>query len=723
MGRARQLQTTKLKYTDTKGRLCVLGMCQDITDLVRIRNEQAMTKEAYESAVDTGIMYNRIAQTLARDYTEMYYVNTDSEEFTEYGRSEESGALSEVRHGWHFFSDCKAEMSSSVFPEDKDAFLTALNRKKLMKALNSRDTFVLTYRRLKEDRPVYVRMKISRMENDEHYIIIVFMDVDAEMREAMTKNEALSEALSSAEAANRSRTSFLAGMSHEIRTPINAIIGLDSLALKNSGLDSKTKDYLEKIGDSAGHLLSIINDILNLSRIESGREILHKSKFSLTAMLEQITAQVMPQCAEKGLAFETDISDQLDEHYLGDDIKLKDVLNNILSNAVKFTEAPGKVTLTAEKTAEFENQATLRFTIKDTGIDMDKEYIPKTFDAFPPENGGSRTKPGSSGLGLAVTKRIVEMMNGSVTVESEKGKGTEFTVMITLQKGGRNDSERLDEIDTSALYILVVDDNPIEAEHAKTVLEEAGIRADYCTDGQEALRRLEVGHARKHPYNIVLTDWNMPGMNGSETSAEILRLYGKETVVAAMTAYSWNDIRDEAQSVGVFDCVEKPLFAASIMESLKRIARMSGMAVFKEKNKARLEGRRILLAEDMELNAEILTDMLEMENIKIDHAENGKIAVELFEKSTPGIYSAILMDVRMPIMDGLEAAKAIRALNRKDAKRIPIIALTANAFDEDVQLSMQAGMNAHLNKPVEADRLIRVLGELIYEAEESIEVS
>ncbi|SDB58739.1 Signal transduction histidine kinase [Ruminococcaceae bacterium FB2012] len=719
MGRPRQLQTTKLKYTDTKGRPCVLGMCQDITDLVSIRNEQAMTKEAYESAVNTGLMYNRIAQTLARDYTEMFYVNTDSEEFTEYRRSEESGTLSEVRHGWHFFSDCRTEMSESVFPDDKEAFLTALNRKKLMKALSSKDNLVLNYRRLTEGEPVYVSMKISRMEDDESFIIIGFTNVDAEIREAIAKNEALSIALSSAEAASKSRNTFLSGMSHELRTPINAIIGLDTLALRNSKLDSKTREHLEKIGDSARHLLSIINDILNMIQMETGHDVLRKSEFSLAALLEQVTAQVKKQCSEKGLTFESVISEQPGDLYFGDDVKLKKVLNNILSNAVKFTDAPGSVTLTAEKTAEFEDRATVRFRIKDTGIGIDKEYLPRIFDAFSQDEGRSRTKNGSSGLGLAITKRIVEMMNGSVSVESEKGKGTEFTVMITLRKADSSDVS-FGRLDTDALYILVVDDNPIEAEHAKTVLEEAGIRTDFCTDGKEALRKMEIQHLRKHPYNIVLMDWNMPGMNGMETSEEIIRLYANESIVAAMTAYSWNDIREEANSVGVFDYVEKPLFAASIIDDLERIARRSGMAIFKEKNRARLEGRRILLAEDMELNAEILMDMLEMENIKADHAENGKIAVELFEKSTAGIYSAILMDVRMPVMDGLEAAKAIRAMDREDAGRIPIIALTANAFDEDVQLSMQAGMNAHLSKPVEAERLIKILGELIYESEQKI---
>lgn len=240
-GRPRQLQTTKIKYRDITGRLCVLGFCIDITELRSIQHEQAMTSEAYESAVQTGLMYTHIAQTLARDYTEMFYVNTDTEEFTEYRRGEDGGTLSEIRHGWHFFSDCKTELSESVYPDDKDAFLSALNRKKLMNALSKKDTFVMTCRRMIKDRACYVSMKISRMENDEKYIIIGFTDVDAEMREAIAKNEALSEALNSAEKATKSKTAFLLGMSHEIRTPINAIIGLDTLALKNSSLGEDTR--------------------------------------------------------------------------------------------------------------------------------------------------------------------------------------------------------------------------------------------------------------------------------------------------------------------------------------------------------------------------------------------------------------------------------------------------------------------------------------------------
>ncbi len=716
-GSRRQLQTTKLKYTDASGRLCVLGMCRDVTDLVRVQHENAMTKEAYENAVSSGVMYTHIAQTLARDYTDMFYVNTDTEEFIEYHRGNEGNALSEMRRGWHFFSDCRTELAESIYPEDREAFLQAMSRRTLMQALSHKDTFIMTYRQTGEKGPSYVSMKVSRMEDDEHFIIVGMTNVDAEMRDAMAKSEALAAALASAEEANKAKTTFLSNMSHEIRTPMNAIIGLDTLALKKEGLDGETRNYLEKIGGSAKHLLALINDILDMSRIESGRVVLRREVFSFSNMLEQINTMVMSQCDDKGLTYEFRVLNQVDDSYIGDDMKLKEVLINILSNAIKFTEAPGNITLTVEKTAAFEDQSTLRFRIRDTGIGMDKEFIPKIFDAFTQEDSSYKTKYGSTGLGMAITKRIVEMMNGSIAVESEKGVGTEFAVTVTLRNCDPSDAKHDDAIDPTTLHVLVVDDDPIEAEHARTVLDEVGIRADTCNSGQEALRMIEVQHTKHKPYNLVLMDWNMPGMNGLEASAEIRKLFDNESTVVVLTAYNWDDIQEEAHRVGVDSFLAKPLFADNVIEEFERIARRNNMSLFKEKNRTDLTGRRILLAEDMEINAEIMMDTLEMESIKADHAENGRVAVEMFAKSRPGDYAAILMDVRMPEMDGLEATAAIRAMAREDAKRIPIIALTANAFDEDVQRSLQAGMNAHLSKPVEPEQLIQILGELIYEAE------
>ena len=711
-----QFQTTKLKFIDSTGRVCLLGMCQDVTAMVRVQHESAMTKEAYESVLSASMMYTNIAQTLARDYTDMYYVNLDSEEFIEYHRGDESSALSEMRRGWHFFTDCVAELNECVYPDDQHAFRKALKRRALMQALDRKDTFMMTYRQAGNDGPIYVSMKISRMEDDDHFIIVGISNVDAEMRDAMAKSEALSEALVSAEEANKAKTSFLSSMSHEIRTPMNAIIGLDALALKDETLSPQTRDYLTKIGGSARHLLNLINDILDMSRIESGRMVLRRGVFSFSAMLEQINSMVMSQCADKGLAYECRVLSHVDASYIGDDMKLKEVLINILSNAIKFTEAPGSVTLTVERTMVFEDQSTLCFCIRDTGIGMDQAFLPKIFDTFSQEDDSRKTRYGSTGLGMAITKSIVEMMNGSISVESEKGVGTVFSVTVTLKNCDSSSDDREHGVDPGSFHVLVVDDDRIAAEHARTVLEDVGIRADICTSGEEALRMMEVQHHKQRPYNLVLMDWNMPGMNGLEASAEIRKQYDSETTVVVLTAYNWDDIQEEAERVGVENFLTKPLFATHILEQFEQIARRNNMPMLRQKRRADLAGCRVLLAEDMEINAEIMIDILEMEGIETDHAGNGRIAVDMFESSAVGTYAAILMDVRMPEMDGLEAAGAIRAMGREDAKRIPIIALTANAFDEDVQRSLQAGMNAHLTKPVEPNVLYQVLGELIYEA-------
>ena len=530
------------------------------------------------------------------------------------------------------------------------------------------------------------------------------------------RDQALSEALEAAVKANEAKTAFLSSMSHEIRTPMNAIIGLDSLALKKDNLDAETRGYLEKIGESARHLLGLINDILDMSRIESGRLILRKEDFSFRAMLEQINVMVMTQCSDKGLKYECKVIGGVSDYYIGDDMKLKQVLINILSNAIKFTDAPGTVFLTVERTAVFEDQSTIRFVIKDTGIGMDEEFLPKVFDTFAQEDSSRNNKYGSTGLGMAISKNIVEIMNGSISVKSEKGVGTEFTVIVTL-KNSEHDSVQGNFINLNDMRVLVVDDEEIAAEHARLVLDEAGIQADTCLSGDEALKMLEIRHTKQEPYNLVLLDWKMPDMDGIEVAKKIRALYSRETTIIILTSFNWDEILDEALHIGVDGFLAKPLFASNVIGEFERIARKNNMSIFREKQRADLTGRHILLAEDVLINAEIMKEVIKAKGAIIEHAENGRIALEMFDKSEPYHYSAVLMDVRMPEMDGLEAASRIRGLEREDAKNVPIIAMTANAFDEDVQRSLQVGMNAHLSKPVEPERLYVTLEELVWEAE------
>ena len=534
------------------------------------------------------------------------------------------------------------------------------------------------------------------------------------------QSRVLSDALTAAEEANKAKTAFLSNMSHEIRTPMNAIIGLDNIALNDPETPEKTKEYLEKIGASAEHLLDLINDILDMSRIESGRLTLKNEEFSFRKLLEAINTMFSGQCHEKGLEYNCHINGQVDDCYIGDNMKLRQVLINILGNAVKFTPEGGSVSLLVEPKARYEGQTTLEFRISDTGIGMSKEFLPHIFDTFAQEDSSTTNKYGSSGLGLAITKTIVEMMNGAIQVESEKGKGSVFTVTVTLMNSDRTDfCEDSDEIRPQEMCVLIIDDDPIACEHARLVLEKAGIASEIAHSGPEALEMVKLRHARREPYNLILVDWQMPEMDGVETARQIREIIGSESAIIILTAYRWDDVLEEAVQAGVDSFLPKPLFAAAVMEEFRAVLHRKNVSLRSAGNRADLTGRRILLAEDMEINAEIMTMVLQMREMEVDLAENGRIAVEAFASHPAGTYDAILMDMRMPEMDGLEATRTIRAMDREDAKRIPIIALTANAFDEDVQRSMQAGLNAHLSKPVQPEVLYETLESLIG-AEEAV---
>ncbi len=542
----------------------------------------------------------------------------------------------------------------------------------------------------------------------------IFVDITREKQMEKTlaeQQETLKTALAQAEEANAAKTSFLSSMSHEIRTPMNAIIGLDTLALQDPDLSDHTRERLEKIAGSARHLLSLINGILDMSRIESGRMTLRNEEFSLQEVLEQVNTMINGQCQEKGLSYDCRIVGRVDSYYIGDDMKLKQIILNILGNAVKFTPPGGSVTFIVEPVGSFEDKATMRLIMKDTGIGMDKDFLPKVFEAFSQEDADKANKYGSTGLGMAITKNLVEMMNGNISVESEKGVGTTFTVTVTLRISDKKTHESL-EMRPQDLHVLIIDDDPIACEHARLVLEEVGIVSDSCLSGVEAMKMLDLAHGRMEAYNLILVDLKMPEQDRVEVTRRIREKYNDESTIIILTAYSWDNIMEEAINAGVDSFIAKPLFASSVLDEFRQ-AMQRRLATHSDIHKAELAGRRVLLAEDMEINAEIMMAILSLREMAADHAENGRIAVDMFAQSAQGTYAAVLMDVRMPVMNGLEAAKAIRALDRPDAKTVPIIALTANAFDEDVQRSLQAGMNAHLTKPVESEHLFETLEQLI----------
>lgn len=581
-------------------------------------------------------------------------------------------------------------------------------------------TYDVEYRLLTKNRGYRwyraVGKPIRRPDGSPITYIGVFIDITGQkemMQELAQQRESLSVALEEANQANKAKTAFLSNMSHEIRTPMNAIIGLDRIALNDPGISETTREHLEKIGLSAQHLLSIINDILDMSRIESGRMTVKNEEFSFAKALAQVNTIISDQCREKGIEYECRVKGTVDDYYIGDEMKLQQVLINILGNAVKFTPSGGTVTLVVETIARFNKRSTLRFIISDTGIGMSREFLPKLFDAFSQEDSSSTSRFGSTGLGMAITRNIIELMNGTISVESEKQKGTTFTVTVTLAESDRKsiDEEKTD-LQPHEMCVLVIDDDPIACEHAQLVLGQVGVECEKALSGAEGLRMVKVRHARREPYNLILVDWRMPDMDGMETTRQIRAAVGTETPVIILTSYNWDEIEDEAKAAGVDTFVAKPLFAGTVLDEFREAFKRKNPKL--ERETADLRSRRVLLAEDVTVNAEIMIMVLSMREMQVDHAENGRIAVEMFEGHEEGYYDAVLMDLRMPEMDGLEATRRIRAMNRRDAKSIPIIALTANAFDEDVQQSMQAGLNAHLSKPVEPDILFETLEELLH---------
>ncbi|MBR3327033.1 MAG: response regulator [Atopobiaceae bacterium] len=731
-GETRNLQTTKLKFSDATGRLCILGMCVDVTQMTRMREAEVHQHEMEELlALQSKLLeeqaqkeqQDRMITALASDYRSVYHVDLDNDDAVCYRADPTDSQQTEQGVHFPYLERFTWYANHSVEESYREGFLAFIEPDNVRQALAS--NLIISYRYLahRNGMEYYEMIRMAGVrhaeDRDDHIVHAVglgFTIIDADMRETLARNQALAEALAAAEEANKAKTAFLSNMSHEIRTPMNAIIGLDSLALRNKELPEEAREYLEKIGGSAQHLLGLINDILDMSRIESGRLLLRKEDFSFAAMLEQINTMVMSQCSEKGLEYECRIIGGVSDYYIGDDMKLKQVLINILSNAIKFTDAPGSISLTVERTAVFKNHSTITFEVSDTGIGMDESFIPKIFDTFTQEDGSRSSKYGSTGLGMAIAKSIVELMNGTIRVTSKKGVGSTFTVTVTLNNSDHQGAST-SFIQPKDMRILVVDDEELAAEHARIVLDEAGISADTCYSGQEALRLLELRHTKHEPYNLVLLDWKMPNMDGLEVAREIRKRYNKETTVIILTSFNWDEIMDEALHVGVDSFLAKPLFAANVIDEFERIARRNNMTLSKVREQADLHGRHLLLAEDILINAEIVTELLHLKGIEVTHALNGSIAVETFRESAPGTYDAILMDVQMPEMNGLEATTAIRALDRPDAKTIPIIAMTANAFDEDVQRSLQVGMNAHLSKPVEPDHLYATLGELIWETD------
>ncbi len=548
-------------------------------------------------------------------------------------------------------------------------------------------------------------------------IVLGLRSVDEEIRSEMEKKALLEDALSQANRASKAKSVFLSNMSHDIRTPMNAIIGFTTLAITHIDHREQVEMYLKKIMTSGNHLLSLINDILDMSRIESGKMHLEEKPCSLPDILHNLRSIIQADVHSKQLELYMDAMDVQNEDIYCDGLRLNQVLLNLLSNAVKYTGAGGKVAIKVVEIAGAPaGYANFEFRIMDTGIGMSEEFVSHIFEPFERERNSTISGIQGTGLGMSITKNIVDLMNGSIEVKSKQGVGTECIVSFTFRLyAGKKEPQTIPEL--KGLRALVVDDDFNTCDSVTSMLQQIGLRAEWTLSGKEAVLRTRQAVMRSDNYFVYVIDWLLPDMNGVEVARRVRQEVGKEVPIIVLTAYDWSDIEDEALEAGVTAFCSKPLFLSELKGCLNSIVNSGREQEAPERRPEPVRKGRILLTEDNELNQEIAVAILEGAGFTTDVAENGQVAVEMLSSSQPGYYQLVLMDVQMPVMNGYEATRAIRRLENRKLADIPILAMTANAFEEDKQEALRSGMNGHIAKPINIELLMKELDQILNPAE------
>ncbi|MEG2837766.1 MAG: response regulator, partial [Erysipelotrichaceae bacterium] len=602
--------------------------------------------------------------------------------------------------------------------EDIERNIREMKMKNVMKHLDKHQVYT-TYCRVKEDNGSITRKKLqfSYLDRPHQKMVLTRSDITDIYNEEQKKNELLGVALLSAQQASNAKSEFLSHMSHEIRTPMNAIIGMSTLAADCVDDPKQVSQYISKVGISARFLLTLINDILDMSRIESGKVFIRNESIPFEEFIHDINDIFYAQAVEKGIEYETILTSMLDDEYIGDAMKLQQILVNLIANAIKFTPKGGRVQFMISQTAKKGDKATLRFKVNDSGIGINPEFISHLFEPFEQQQSSSTTPYVGSGLGLAICKNLVNLMGGTINVNSIEGVGSEFIVELKLgvSKQNKKNHNSMLQLPLNNLHALIIDDDILICQHTLEIFKEIHIKAEYVINGANAIEMTRTNLAKKKTYDIILIDWKMPDMNGIQITKELRKIVGPEVTIIIMTAYDWAMIEEEAYLAGVDLLISKPIFKSSLESAIEKL--YHGKAEIQIKPVTQVfdfSNKRVLLVEDHPLNIEVAKKLLTNKNLMVEVAENGLQAIETFAQKEDGYYDAILMDIRMPIMDGITAAQSIRQMRKKDAKKIPIIAMTANAFDEDIKKTKDAGMNAHLAKPIEPLLLYQTLQKILF---------
>ena len=658
-----------------------------------------------------------LIQALSTDYSIVRFFNLDSGKGFLL-RDNNKGFLSDsfVKEEIGLEESMEEYIEQFVYEEDRDLLRASFSLENLQRELEKQMQYYVNYRISAEDGIKYFQVRAVRagIWESGHGIVLGFRSVDEEIRREMEKKGLLEDALMQANRASRAKSVFLSNMSHDIRTPMNAIVGFTALAITHIDHREQVEEYLKKIMTSGNHLLSLINDVLDMSRIESGKIHLDEKPCSLPDILHELRNILQADVRAKQLELYMDAVDVWDEDICCDKLRLNQVLLNLLGNAVKYTGAGGIVSLrVTEKAGAPAGYANYEFCVKDTGIGMSEEFVSHIFEPFEREENSTTSGIQGTGLGMAITKNIVDMMNGSISVKSEQGAGTEFHVAFTFRLL-TEEKEPLDIPELKNGRALVVDDDFNTCDSVTYMLQQVGMRAEWTLSGKEAILRTHQALMRGDMYSVYIVDWLLPDMNGIEVTRRIRKEMGDDVAVIVLTAYDWADIEEEAREAGVTAFCSKPLFMSELRSCLHSVinAEETAEKEREQETKVRSTGR-ILLAEDVLLNQEIAVAILGDAGFTTEVAENGKIALEMVQNSQPGYYQLVLMDVQMPVMNGYEAARAIRKLDNAALASLPIIAMTANAFEEDKREALACGMNGHIAKPIDVKKLFETLDRVL----------